>query len=156
MAATETLSIRTACRADAPAIYAVHQASFSTLCATHYPPDVLKHMFANKTTEGYYPAIDRGEMFVCEKHGHVVGFGHAVPGEVVAVFVHPDSVRQGVGTTVLNHAMRCAQRDHEGPIKIIATLNAQPFYEHHGFSEIRRYALQRGDSEFPVVEMERT
>jgi GNAT superfamily N-acetyltransferase len=153
MAKNDTYSIRTALRADAPAIYAVHQASFTTLCATHYPLEVLQRMFASKTVEGYYQAIDRDEMFVCESNRQTVGFGHAVPGEVVAIFVHPNAVRQGVGTALLNHAVQCARRDHAGPIKVIATLNAQPFYERRGFLEVRHYALSRGNVEFPVVEM---
>jgi GNAT superfamily N-acetyltransferase len=153
MATNETLSVRTARRADAPAIYAIHKASFTTLCATHYPVDVLRRMFANKTVEGYCQAIDRGEMFVCLRNTKIVGFGHAVPGEVVAVFAHPDAIRQGVGAILLIHAIQRAQHNHAGPIKLIATLNACAFYEKHGFVEISRYALSRNDVEFPVVEM---
>jgi len=154
MAENATLSIRAAHRADAPAIYAIHRASFLTLCATHYEPLILERMFASKTVEGYYEAIDQGEMFVCERGGRAVGFGHAVPGEVVAVFVHPDAIRQGVGTSLLQHALTCAQREHPGPVKVIATLNAQPFYARHGFTETQRYTLGRGDVAFSVVEME--
>jgi GNAT superfamily N-acetyltransferase len=145
--------IRAARREDAPAIYATHKASFITLCATHYPREVLQRFFANKTIEGYYPAIDRGEMFVCERSTAIAGFGHAVPGEVEAVFVHPDAIRQGVGTALLKHAIQCARNGHSGPIRVVATLNAQPFYEKHGFSETRRYAVSRGDVVLPVIEM---
>jgi len=68
--------------------------------------------------------------------------------------VHPDAIRQGVGTSLLQHALTCAQREHPGPVKVIATLNAQPFYARHGFTETQRYTLGRGDVAFPVVEME--
>jgi GNAT superfamily N-acetyltransferase len=114
---------------------------------------MLQGWFANKTVEGYYPAIDCGEMFVCERGEVVAGFGHAVPGEVVAVFVDPDFARQGVGTFILNYALQCARRGRSGAIKVVATLNAQSFYEKHGFSEVQRYVISRGDIDFPVVEM---
>lgn len=146
--------IRTAQREDAPTIYNIHQASFITLCVTHYSLDTLQRWFSTKTVEGYYPAIDDSEMFVCEVNKAVIGFGHAVPGEVVAIFVHPDFAGQGAGKCLLDHAIQCARQDDDGPIKVIATLNAQAFYAKHGFHEVRRYTLERGDLQFPVVEME--
>lgn len=146
--------IRTANREDAPTIYAIHQASLTTLCVTHYPLDTLRRWFSNKSAEGYYPAIDDGEMFICEAGTTIVGFGHVIPGEVVAIFVHPDFAGQGVGKRLLDHAVECASKDYEGPIKLIATLNAEPFYAKHGFHKVRRYTLERGDLQFPVVEME--
>ena len=124
-----------------------------TLCVTHYSLEQLQCIFANKTIEGYYPAIDRAEMFVCESDTQVVGFGHAVPGEVVAIFVHPNAIRQGIGSKLLDYAMQCARYEHTGPVKVVATLNAQSFYEHYGFLETKRYALSYDDIEFPVVEM---
>jgi GNAT superfamily N-acetyltransferase len=149
-----TFTVRTACKEDAPVIYAIHKDSLTTLCVTHYSPDTLQGWVVGKTIEGYYPAIDRGEMFVCETDESVVGFGHAVPGEVVEIFVHPDSAGQGAGTYLLNHAFTRARCEHPGPIKVMATLNAQHFYEKHGFVEVQRCVFSRGTLEFPVVEME--
>ncbi len=146
-------TVRTACKEDASVIHVIHKDSLTTLCATHYALDILQRWMAGKTIEGYYPALDRGEMFVCESNETVVGFGHAVPGEVVAIFVRPDSAGQGAGTCLLNHAILCARRGHSGPIKVMATLNAQRFYEKHGFCEVQRHVISRGALEFPVVEM---
>jgi GNAT superfamily N-acetyltransferase len=149
-------TLRMACTEDAPVIYAIHKTSLTTLCVTHYSLDALQRWFSSRTVEGYYPAIDRGEMFVCESGENVVGFGHAVPGEVVAIFVHPDFAGQGVGTCLLNNAISCARRGHPGPIKVIAMLNAQRFYENHGFFEVQQYVISRGSLELPVIEMELT
>ncbi len=151
----EQFTIRPANREDAPTIYAIHQASLTTLCATHYPLDTLQRWFATKTIEGYYEALDNGEMFICEVEHVAIGFGHAIPGEVVAIFVHPDFAGRGVGKLLLNYVLLYAQREFNGPIKLYATLNAAPFYAKHGFREVRRYSIERGDLEFPVVEMEK-
>ncbi len=148
--------IRTATREDAPVIYAIHRASLTTLCTTHYSPDILQRWFATKTVEGYYPALDRGEMFVCECGVAMAGFGHAVPGEIEGIFVHPEFAGQGVGASLLDYAVARARAGHSGPIKVVATLNAQAFYARYGFSPIKQYSISRGDFDFPVVEMRRT
>ena len=148
--------IRQALRADAPAMHDLHAASVTTLCTTHYPLTLIRHWIAHRTPEGYYEGIDPGEMFICEAQGYIVGFGHAIPGEVLAIFVHPHWVRQGVGSALLSHAIELACRQHQGPIKVQATLNAQPFYEKHGFEQVITSAVQRGGVDVPVVEMART
>ncbi len=141
-------------RADARTIHELHAASVTTLCITHYPLGSIQRWLAQRTPEGYYPGIDAGEMFVCKLGGQTAGFGHAIPGEVLAIFVHPRWARQGVGSLLLRQALKRATNGHPGPIKLQATLNAQPFYEKHGFVEKRRCAVQRGGVDMPVVEME--
>jgi GNAT superfamily N-acetyltransferase len=148
-----SFAVRQARRADAPAMHDLHTASVTTLCATLYPLSLIHHWIADRTPEGYCEGIDRGEMFVCEADGEIAGFGHAVSGAVLAIFAHPQWVRQGVGSMLLSHAIELARRDHDGPIKVEATLNARQFYEHHGFVETSRYAVQRGGVDVPVVEM---
>lgn len=152
----EQFTVRPANREDAPSIYAIHQASLINLCVTHYPLVTLQRWFATKTIEGYYSALDNGEMFICEVEHVAVGFGHAIPSEVVAIFVHPDFAGQGIGKLILNHALQCAKSDDDTPIKLTATLNAEAFYVKHGFKEVRRYSEVRGDLEFRVVEMEKS
>jgi GNAT superfamily N-acetyltransferase len=148
-----TFAIRRARRADAPITHDLHTASVTALCTTHYPLSLIRRWIAKPTPEGYYEGIDPGQMFVCEADDGVVGFGHAVPGAVLAISVHPHWVRQGVGSMILSHAVELARREHDGPIELQATLNAQPFYEHLGFDELSRYAVQRGGVDVPVVEM---
>ena len=90
--------LRPAVRGDELTIHALHRASATRLCTSHYDLDLIEHWIAARTPEGYLDAIDRGEMFVCEVNGRMAGFGHAVPGEIEAIFVHPDWARRGVGS----------------------------------------------------------
>ncbi|MBN1965027.1 MAG: GNAT family N-acetyltransferase [Anaerolineae bacterium] len=145
--------IRPAVRADAQAIHDLHTASVTTLCVTHYPPDLIRQWIARRTPEGYFEGIDQGEMFVCEVERCVAGFGHAKPGEVVGLFVHPDFARQGIGARLLGHALAMARHDHEGPVGLIATLNAESFYQKHGFKAVRRFSVLRNGADIAVVEM---
>jgi GNAT superfamily N-acetyltransferase len=158
MIAKPNLTIRSANRADAPALHNLHTASVTTLCTTHYARPLLLQWIAKRTPEGYFPGIDRGEMFVGEietdNGREIAGWGHAVPGEVVGLFVHPRYAGRGVGSALLAHALELARSGHARPVKLVATLNAQAFYEKHGFVETARYAVKRNSVDVPVVEME--
>jgi GNAT superfamily N-acetyltransferase len=148
------IRIRRAIRSDASAIHALHTMSVTTLCLTHYPAELIQRWIKGRTPEGYFEGIDPGAMFVCEKDEEMAGFGHAVPGEIVAVFVDPRYVGQGIGSRLLAHGLAMARSGFAGPIKVISTLNAESFYARHGFRPTNRYSVIRNDTEVPMVEME--
>lgn len=84
----------------------------------------------------------------------IIGFGEAAVGVVVAVYVDPSAIHQGVGSAILRHAIEMAHRDYDGPIKVESTLNASSFYERYGFREMKRASIKRNLVEVPVVVME--
>ncbi len=149
----ERLIIRKAIRDDGAAFHELHTASVTTLCRSHYPDRVIAKWIEKRSPGGYLAGIDRDEMFVCEQGGKIVGFGHAVPGEIVGIFVHPDYAAQGIGSAMVSHALHLAKQGHQGPIKLIATLNAQLFYEKLGFVTVKKFDVQRNDIAIPVAEM---
>jgi GNAT superfamily N-acetyltransferase len=152
MAETQQLQIRTAVRTDATTLHELHRASVTGLCTSHYSLALIERWLANRTAQGYVDAIDRGEMFVCEVGGTVVGFGQAAPGEIEAIFVHPQWAGRGVGSLLLAHGLAQAQGG-QPCVRLVATLNAQTFYERHGFQAQRWFSVRRGEVEVPVVEM---
>ena len=149
------LSIRLATPADAPRLHALHTASVRRICAPHYAQDVIDGWLAHRAPAGYLTRIERGELFVVEREGSIVGFGEATPGVVVACYVDPAFVRRGVGSVIMAHALALARQGHDGPIRVQATLNAVPFYGRFGFRELERATLRRGDVDVPYVLMER-
>ena len=72
---------------------------------------------------------------------------------MIAVYVDPTEVRQGIGTTILQHAVALARTEYEGPVRLEATLNARDFYDRAGFREIKRSAVRRNEVDVPVVVM---
>jgi predicted N-acetyltransferase YhbS len=149
------LRIRLATPSDAPRLHELHTASVRRICAPHYAPHVIDGWLANRRPAGYLPRIERGELFVAEQSESIVGFGEAVPGVIVACYVDPTLVRRGVGSAIMRHALEVAQRGHDGPIRVEATLNAAPFYARFGFRELQRSTLRRGAVDVPYVLMER-
>ena len=146
-------AIRLATLEDAEAIHALHTISVRTLCKDAYASEVIDGWLLNRSPVGY-KGIEKKEMYVVEQDETIVGFSHVVPGEIVAIFVHPDHVRQGIGSTLMRHGIAKAKMNHNGPIKIEATLNAQPFYETVGFRKIGDRITRRNEVDIPIVEME--
>ena len=147
-------AIRPARLDDAPAIHALHTASVRTLCAGHYAPEIIDGWLENRTPAGYLDSIARGVLFVAEADGRLLGFGETAPGLVRAVYVDPAAVRRGVGRAILQHAMDLASREHDGPIRLEATLNARPFYERAGFRAREATTVTRNQVRIPVIVME--
>ena len=151
---TPDLAIRPAQPDDAPRIHELHTASVRALCSSHYAADVIEGWLLNRAPESYLAEIERGDLFIAERDGRVVGFGEATAGKVVAVYVDPAAVLQGVGRAILGHAVALARLGHAGPVRLEATLNARDFYARAGFREVQRSTVHRNLVDIPVIVME--
>lgn len=89
-----------------------------------------------------------------EEEGRIVGFGEAVPGRIVAVYVDPAATHRGIGATIMNRALAMARSTHKGPIRLESTLNAEAFYRRFAFHVVERSAVQRNQTSIPAVVME--
>ena len=146
--------IRPAQRKDAVRLHELHTVSVRTLCKSHYSKDIIDGWLMNRTPDGYHDPIDSHALFIAELESQIVGFGEAVPGRIVAVFVDPMYIHRGIGTMILNHAVGMARDDQTGPVRLEATLNALEFYKHSGFLEIKHSTVPRNGVVVPVVIME--
>lgn len=139
---------------DAPRLHEIHTSATRTLCAPFYETSVIDGWLQGRDPAIYVPLLERGALFVAESDAGVLGFGEAAPGSVVAVYVDPLATGRGVGTAILSYAIEVARRDHEGPIRLEATLNARAFYEKRGFHETHRTSVRRNHVDIAVVGME--
>jgi putative acetyltransferase len=148
------LNLRQATEADAPRLHELHTISVRTICSKHYAPEVIDGWLLNRRPHGYLPPIQRGDIFVAEYFSNIVGFGEAVPGMIIAVYVDPTAVERHVGSAIMLHALNIARTGYVGPIHLEATLNAVGFYERFGFREVKRVSVQRGPIAVPCILME--
>jgi putative acetyltransferase len=127
--------IRAAVASDAEEIAAVHVSAIRDVCSQVYEPSQIQAWVSGKTHQGYLRAIAERQVFVALRHDQVVGFSEIDPktGEVFAVYVRPDCLRQRVGGSLLQALETCAAEHALGRLHLRATLNAIPFYEAHGF-----------------------
>ena len=150
---TQTLTIRQATDGDACRIHALHTQSVRALCKDHYSPEQISGWLKNRSPQGYLPGIGNGEMFVAETSSQIVGFGHATPGEIHAIYVAPESTQQGVGSLLLAHVIKKARAGSHQDVCLEATLNAQDFYKKAGFVEVEQSMVKRNNTLLPVVRM---
>lgn len=90
---------------------------------------------------------------MAERGGEVLGFVEAVPGSLVALYVAPDVMCQGVGAALLQHGLSKALAAPDGEVALQATLNAVGFHRRFGFSDVRHAHVMRNCVEVPIVEM---
>ena len=140
--------VRSAVESDSEGILNVHVNSIKELCSKTYPSEKIQYWSNRQCEEKYKRAISEQDplsaVFVAEKGGKIVGFGHIrLPdssrervGEIKALYVSPDESGQGTGKRILDVMEKCA-REMTGyscrELYVCSTLNAVGFYEKCGF-----------------------
>ena len=143
------IAIRSATETDANSLHRIHTAAVREVCAGSYAELQVEAWLQKRSPGGYQPAIEAEQMFVAELGKEVIGFGHSVPGEVLAIFVEPTHHRRGVGALLLSEALERSG----SPAELEATLNAVPFYERHGFVAQGQLVVQRNGVDILVERM---
>jgi ribosomal protein S18 acetylase RimI-like enzyme len=146
------ITIRKAVASDAVPIHELHIRSVRQLCSAVYSPEIIDGWLQNRTPQGYLPGIHRGEMYVAEMDGRIVGFGHAVPGEIAAIYVDPAFIRRSIGSQLVKHGIELASAGGVSTIRIESTLNARPLYEKYGFKVVREILVKRNNVAIPSLE----
>jgi putative acetyltransferase len=127
--------IRAAVPSDAGAIFTVHISAIRDVCGAVYDATQIDSWTCRKRPEGYLEPMAQHPFLVAVVDGIVVGFSELNPetGEVCAVYVRPDRVRQGIGRQLLRAVETVALQRGLTRIHLHATLNAVPFYQAHGY-----------------------
>lgn len=151
--------LRPARPGDGQSLYDVTVRSIQGLGKEHYSGDQLAGWMGERTAGYYEDMIKKNKAFVAEENGGILGFVDADPGEVTRLFLLPEASGRGLGKRLLELGVEIAAKDHSGPIKIESTLNAQGFYERHGFKAVKKGYFSHGVGGDPIeivlMEMDR-
>jgi GNAT superfamily N-acetyltransferase len=142
--------LRPARAGDGDSLFEVTRLSVAGLARGYYSQDQIDKWMAARDAVYYEKMIAKGAVMVAERDGVVVGFVDAVPGEVTRLFIRPDAAGQGLGSALLEKGLLAARQGHVGPIRIEATINAERFYERHGFRSLRRGYFSHGAGGPPI------
>lgn len=147
------IQIKAATVGDAEEIHRIHTSAVTTTCKECYTEKQINAWIGGRIPEGYYSDIMKGEMFVAKENDKIVGFCHAVPGEIMAIFVDPVYQGKKIGEKLFDYGMKIASNGFD-KIKIDAVLNAVGFYEKYGFVKTKDHYVIRKGIEIPITVME--
>jgi GNAT superfamily N-acetyltransferase len=131
----QALRIRRAVPGEAASLTAL---AFSSKAHWGYSTEVLRRWSADLTV---LPAdIEAYPTYVAEAESEVVGFYQLRPAPgcwtLEHLWVRPPGLRQGIGATLLKHALREAQRAGQLRVAVTADPNAAGFYERAGGEKV--------------------
>ena len=148
------ISLRVAGPMDGPAVSSLLEASYTTLLARDYEPDLLAKLLP-LVTNANPQLLASGNFYVAQTQlGHFIGCGgwsREQPGSgeirqgeahIRHFATHPDWIRRGVGRELLN---RCVQDAKTAAVKILechSSLSAVDFYRASGFVVVRPIDMQ--------------
>ncbi|WP_306054175.1 GNAT family N-acetyltransferase [Natronococcus wangiae] len=148
--------VREATPEDADAIADVHAAAVRELGGSDYDDRQVLAWLANVHPERY--PIDEADagirVVVAERGDRLAGFGwldcdpsgrDESTAEIVAVFVRPDAVREGIGRAILERLERLARDAGLEAIVLVASKHAIDFYRRQGYEDDETVELEMTD-----------
>ncbi|MGN0972032.1 MAG: GNAT family N-acetyltransferase [Aristaeellaceae bacterium] len=113
---------------DWPAIEAIHDAARMQELTLAHLAEAFIPLRQAAVSEGLFDYT----VAVAERDGQVAGFVAYTPEELAWLYVSPGCMRQGIGTTLVRHALEM----REGPMTLEALVGNEParrLYERCGF-----------------------
>lgn len=142
---------------DTQAVYTLHTRAVNEVCAKAYTPQAIKAWNASRTPQGYLDAEKTGERFLVAvlANEEPIAFIGWKDNEIKGLYVNPDYHGQGIGSALVHAAEADAASMGQTITCLTATLNAQSFYEKHGFSKLKQDSRIKNGAEIPQVHMTR-
>lgn len=143
-----TISVRVASLTDAKAIAVIHVRTWQCAYRGQIPDEYLDSMSIEKREKGWVEILSdpKEKIFVAEIDGKVLGFCGAGKsrdefaekntGEVMSIYVDPETIHKGVGSKMLAAALDYLKEQGYGQVTLwVLTTNqkAREFYEKKGF-----------------------
>ena len=128
------IQIRRAVEADANRVWETHVSSIRELCFPYYSSAQIDAWAGRLRSGAHLDSIQAGKIFVADQGGRIVGFGEseAERQEVRAIYVHPRSTRQGIGTFLFGRLKEELRGHGLSRAWLDASLPSVPFYSAMG------------------------
>lgn len=134
--------IRAANVDDALRIGRIHFSAVHGLAADWYSPDQLLGWCVRRhphAAQNLATPLARGDaIFIAVLGGKRVGFSQLSGDYIRAVYVRAKFARKGIGAALLNALEQEAIGRGIAQVHLDSSLNAVPFYEHHGYRTVER------------------
>lgn len=131
------MTLREATAEDVPEVLDLHEAAVRAHGPAAYDDEQVA-AWADRGDATGPPLDDLDRYVVFERAGDVVAFGDLdrSSGEICGLYVHPDDVRTGVGSAVLDHLESHARDAGLEETDLLASMNTVGFYERRGYDRV--------------------
>jgi len=128
------IEIRLAKSEDSEKILELQANSLRVLSSQDYNPRQIESLIRSQKSARFINEI----IFVAECSKRLVGFASLLvhTPQIGAMFVHPDFVRQGIGTRLLTAIESAAIEKRYQAIYVLSSLSAVKFYQANGYEVI--------------------
>ncbi len=112
-----------------------------------YPPRAVRFFKDYHTPDRILERQATGEVVVAERDGDLVATGAIVGDRIVAVFVHPQLQRRGIGARVMDALEGAARAAGQLSIQLDVSLPSEGFYRRRGYRLLESRWIDVGDGE---------
>lgn len=147
------VSIRKVQSEDLIELIQIQVKSIQTLCLKEYNPQQIQTLIADKSR----PRDSSELIFVAETDNQIVGFSALSDSGfwICGLFVHPNFVRQKIGTQLLIALESEAISRKNRCLWVHSSLTAEPFYRKQGYQALKKTHISVFGILIPVILMKK-
>ena len=148
-------SIRPAHADDLFQLLRIQTDSLRTLCLSDYSSLELEALIAHNLYHFSLGGYRSEFILVAEVDRVIVGWSALLGSRISAIYVHPQFIRQGIGSQLLRALETQAIQSQFSTLQVAASLTARPFYQCHGYQIIGRSFLFAQNFPIPYLKMKK-
>ena len=100
-----------------------------------YPKDKIDNVIMMYQPKKIKKYLKEGKYFIATEEDKIIGCVLVIKNEMSSLYIHPDSMRKGIGTQLSQRAEEYIKDQNYKHVWIWASLNAVDFYKSRGFKE---------------------
>ena len=132
---------------DLEAVRQLIHATIETSYTGVYPSRAVQFFRHHHTADRILERHAKGRVVVVWREGALVGTGAILGDHIMAVFVHPDHQRRGIGTALMGDLEEAARAAGRRRVHLDVSLPSRPFYESRGYTSMESRSIDVGDGE---------
>ena len=141
-------NIRQFCVSDVRAMCELIHRTLDVSYSEVYPPRAVQFFKDYHSETKIIERYNKGEIFIVEKDGKLIGTGSIVGVDIFGVFVHPEFQNHGLGKALMKELEEKAISNGISEVALNVSLPSRKFYENLGYEIIEERAKDVGKGQW--------
>lgn len=148
------LNIRLVCPEEMVQVLHLQRQAIQMLCRKDYSPHQVDAIVQSQ----HQWRGQQERIYVAQKGEHLVGFIAFSPctTKILGIYVHPNHIRQGIATQLLQYFEQLAIRKQRQTLQVIASLTAVALYQSQGYVCVKKTEINALGISVPCLIMEKS